>query len=285
MSMCVFFRMLLTALWQAIGAIGLVLGIVSAICPCCISHYWYLFLIGACLICLAWCLIKLLPRKEIDIKINDDLNVQIKQKDILLSDIERGIVIIPVNNYFDTQVDNLVVSSRKLHGKFVKYFQEHYKNIDLEAAIQKALEADGIKSSGRHNGNRKHLAEGTKLDQYPLGTVIRIKVSDDKFFFLVVASEFDEENHVVPQLENNPIMLINLFKKINQWNNDLPVYLPLIKGAQMGQGNSLQDHLEVLLKCLSIVHPYVTEGGTTICITKDVTKEIKLNQIKYKIEH
>lgn len=283
--MCIFFRILLTALWQAIGAIGVVLGIVSAICPCCISCYWYWFLIGACLICIGWCLIKLLPRKAIDVKINKGLKVQIRQKDILSDDITKGIVVIPVNNYLDTQVDNVVISKEKLHGKFVEYFQKTYKDINLEEEIQKALEADEIRPAGRHNGKRKNLAEGTKLDQYPLGTVIRIKVSDEKFFFLVVASEFNEDNHVIPQLENNPVMLINLFKKINMWNNDLPVYMPLIKGAQMGQECGLQDHLELLLRSLSIIHPYVTVGGTKVCLLEQDMQEISLNRIKYLIEH
>ncbi|MCR4828273.1 MAG: DUF6430 domain-containing protein [Bacteroidales bacterium] len=42
------------------------------------------------------------------------------------------IIVIPVNDYLDTPNNNVIISKRYVHGKFIDYYKDHYPQKNLE---------------------------------------------------------------------------------------------------------------------------------------------------------
>ena len=52
---------------------------------------------------------------------------------------EEGMKVIPVNEYFDTEVDNVIISQTTLHGMYIKEYLK-YNNIEsLNSKIEESL--------------------------------------------------------------------------------------------------------------------------------------------------
>ena len=239
---------------------------------------WVLSLIVAIL----WGLYSIYPKKRIFINFPQKRNIQIRIGDLFSIKEKNGIIVIPVNNYLDTQLENDIVGYNTIHGKFIIYYQRHYIGKDLDAEISRAIARDEIKSS--KSMKKRKAVLNRKLESYPLGTVVRL-IESDKQYYLVVATEFDEDNHVIHQPEKFTYMLLQMMKWINKYNSGHPVYLPLIGSGQTGLNLSKQKALCHLLYCFSMVDHYVTTGGTTILVYPNDKKDISLNQILYEFKN
>ena len=61
--------------------------------------------------------------RSLTIQMRPQLQVTVKEGDVLK---EKGIIVIPVNNYFDTIVDDVIISKKSVHGQFVlQYLAEN----------------------------------------------------------------------------------------------------------------------------------------------------------------
>ena len=258
----------------AMGTISCILTIFIGIWPrfnC--SCMW-----GCCLFAsIAWGFSSIIPGKEIRIDFIRRRRIRVKVGDLF--DTERGsIVVIPVNNYLDTQLQHDVIGPHTVHGLFIQHYRDKYPRKNLDDEITNAISRDGILSSGSV-ASRRNVSG--KLDKYPLGTVVRL-FEEDKQYYLVVATEFDENNHVIYQPEKYTYMLLTMMEKINTYNSGHPIYMPIIGSGQTGLNLSKQKTLCHILQCFSLVDHYVTMGGTTIVVHKSDTKFISLNKVKYE---
>ena len=199
-----------------------------------------------------------------------------------LFDTERGsIVIIPVNNYLDTQLEHDVIGPHTVHGLFIQHYRDKYPGKNLDNEINNAIARDGILSSGSVPLRRNVSG---KLDKYPLGTIVRL-FEEDKQYYLVVATEFDENNHVIYQPEKFTSMLLSMMGKINTYNSGHPIYMPIIGSGQTGLNLSKQKTLCHILQCFNLADHYVTTGGTTILLHKKDKKYVALNKVKYEFNN
>ena len=229
---------------------------------------------------IAWGFSSIIPGKEIRIDFIRRRRIRVKVGDLF--DTERGsIVVIPVNNYLDTQLQHDVIGPRTVHGLFIQHYRDKYPRKNLDDEITNAISRDGILSSGSV-ASRRNVSG--KLDKYPLGTVVRL-FEEDKQYYLVVATEFDENNHVIYQPEKYTYMLLTMMEKINTYNSGHPIYMPIIGSGQTGLNLSKQKTLCHILQCFSLVDHYVTMGGTTIVVHKSDTKFISLNKVKYEFNN
>ena len=108
---------------------------------------------------------------------------------------------------------------------------------------------------------------------------------EDKQYYLVVATEFDENNHVIYQPEKFTSMLLSMMGKINTYNSGHPVYMPIIGSGQTGLNLSKQKTLCHILQCFNLADHYVTTGGTTILLHKKDKKYVALNKVKYEFNN
>ena len=257
------------------GLLASAVTIVSTFVPC-IGQFG-IFALFALLIfsliaavCMAW------PTKSVEIELSQTASLKIFEGDIL--SIKRGVVVIPFNDYFDTLVDNKVIGTDTLHGKFVNKFRIEYPNIDLDEEIRKSLSAYG------YTENKERPVEG-KQYKYPLAAVARVSVNPELHYYLLAATEFNWENHPIEQPEMYSYIMQKLYKYINTNCSGLPVYMPIIGTGQMGLNLAKEDVLYEMIHNMMLVKPYVTRGGSNIVIYKGDMPEISLNRIKYLLRH
>lgn len=130
----------------------------------------------------------------------DGSTVNIKCGDLFL---EGGLKVIAFNEYFDTIVDNKIISKTSLNGVFInEYFQDNVA--DLDEIIRQESNDDDIISKGvlRQNG-------GNSI-KYRLSTSIVYKD-----FVLTAFTKFDEQNRAVLTMPEYIEFLINFWDKIN----------------------------------------------------------------------
>lgn len=243
----------------------------------CLLHYApYICLV----IAIVWGIYKIFPRKCISITFhkNEDRTIKVKEGDIW--SVKNGIVVIPVNNFFDTQVDDIIIAKRSLHGQFIEQYRKRYPKKNLDNEINASIKRDGISFSGTYQ-NRNNLHDHNHEHCYPLGTVVRL-IEGKIQYYLVVATEFDKNNHVISEPEKFSMMLLTMIKKINEWNSGVRVYLPIIGAGQTGLPLTKQEILTEILSCFNLAKKYVAFGGTTILVYKGDMKEISLNKIDYQ---
>ena len=126
-------------------------------------------------------------RSSIDINLNGEKKIIIKSGNLFD---QKDIIVIPVNRYFDTEVNDEIISPRSIHGQFVeKYYPYNIDELDRkidEELKDKKYDIDGNRPSG-------------KKKKYPFGTMAEIKLAD-KTFLLVALTDFDYAQHVIPNV-------------------------------------------------------------------------------------
>lgn len=266
---------------QGIACMGVLSGLVTIAsvafpsingCTC----IWY-----TCLgLSVLWGIHKVIPETDIEVEFIKRRTIKISKGSIW--DVKKGIVVVPVNNFFDTQVDDYVVGKGTLHGQFVNLYSRLYNTKNLDKEIIKSIEGDRIQSTGVYE-DRKHVKNGHK-EAYPLGEIIRLKEGDLQYY-LVVATQFDEDNHVIYEPEKYTMMLLRMINKISKWNSGVPVYLPIIGSGQTGLPLTKQEILSEMLTCFNQAEKYVALGGTTIMVYDDDMKDVSLSKIKYQFKN
>ena len=271
------------SLWWAhfVCVIGTLATIYTISALCCAYLNEHAKEVGAALlVCSAVIAIyKVWPKNSVTIKLKNRLSVNVKIGDLFA--IKKGVIVIPVNDYFDTQVDNIVIGENTLHGRFVKYFKTQYPDLDLYKEIQKAVKQDGVKPIAE-NKERLRVKHGYNK-KFELGTVVRI-IEGQMQYYLLVATEFDKDNHIISQPQKYAMILQRLYDYINVHNSGVSVYIPIIGSGQMGLQQSKDEILEFMLRNLRFTSQYFTQGGTTIMIYEKDKSEFHLNKLKYDIE-
>ena len=269
-----FFEKMILAMGTLSTLMTIIIGIYSPFNTTCI---WEVCLLAA----IIWGVYSICPKNHISVNFVRRRVIQIAFGDLFK--VERNsIVVIPVNNYLDTQLEYDVIGANTVHGQFITYYQQNYPEKNLDDEIDKAIKRDGISSYGKEELERKNVRNG-KLDKYPLGTVVRL-FEKDREYYLVVATEFDRDNHVIHQPEKYTYMLLRMMYWINKYNSGHPVYLPIMGAGQTGLNLSKQKILCHMLHCFELAEHYVTTGGTTILLRCEDRKEISLNQIQYEFD-
>lgn len=234
------------------------------------DYEWY-YIIGFILFNLFIAGLMSISKKQICLKLNHNTTAHIFVGDLFT---QSGIIIIPVNEYFDTLVGENVVSEDTLHGKFInQYFANNISELDnkMNLALSNIIfEIDDERPIGK---NKK----------YPLGTTIEIK-KDDKTFFLVVLTNFNENNRASVSKSKYQEVLAKLFDFIEQFSQGKIVNLPLIGGSnRAGLDISLQKRLECII-LTALFRNQLSLGILNIVLTEKTLKEINLNKIDLIID-
>lgn len=206
---------------------------------------------------------------------NIDINVEGSEVTIKVGDIfsESGLKTIPFNEYFDTLVDNKIISDKSLNGIFIKQYMEdelstlnhHIDNysFDKEDVLDKNLK--------RRFG---------KLQRYQIGTIC---LYND--FILTAFAKFDDDNKAILTMPEYLEFLINFWDNVNNVYAQQSVSTPIFgSGITRIKGHktiSDEDLLKIMLWTFRISemrfkHP----AKLTIVISKDKIDRINLLDIK-----
>lgn len=208
-------------------------------------------------------------REKVKIKINNNTMLNVFVGD--LGNYKN--VVIPVNDYFDTQVDDFVVSPDSLHGKFIK--NEFGGNTELLGQMMDEQLVD-IKhkiNSTRRIGRKKY---------YPLGTTIKISYKD-RDYYLVVLTQFDSNNKANLNSSSYQIIVASLLDFIATHSQGKRISLPLIGGSARTGLHTLskQQKLELIILSMMLSDRLSIDEGLDIVISKNDWKRISLNRAKF----
>ena len=208
------------------------------------------------------------PKQKIEFKIGRKINVKVEFRDIFKNE---GNIIIPVNEYFDTKVDDNIISSKSLHGKFIKHI--FGGNVgELDRKIEHELNGiDFFFNESRYAGKKK---------KYPIGTTIKIEKSG-KYYILFAFTKFDEYNKAQCSNIEYHNALNTLFDFLHKNSQGLSVNLPLIGSGPSGVNLSKQRLLEHLISMIELNDYLTISGGINICLHNSLNSEINLNRIAY----
>lgn len=168
----------------------------------------------------------------------------------------NSIFVIPVNTAFDVIVDDdltkasALVSSKTLHGQFIKDISKNISVVELDEMIKKSLSDFGykpIKEISVKRGNSK---------LYPIGTIATIQ-NKNVYYYLLAISQFDKSNVAHSTKEDIITAIIALIKKYNENGQCNDLYIPLF-GTGLSRSNISNKYIALQI-IISIFKAYESE--------------------------
>lgn len=232
----------------------------------------YIF-IGLVIGSILWIVISLIlsyRMKEVKLDI-DGSEIEIVKGDIFTY--PRNVYkVIAFNEFFDTVVDDKIISSSSLNGQYLNKF--HLNVTDLD---EKILHDDRMQSRIIEKGVSRPL--GGKTTRYRLGSVYK-----DMDFFLVAFSKFNDENEANLKLHEYANCLINFWNEINILYAQKEVIVPLLgSGITRHQDFDATPHqlLEVMLWTFKISKVKFKEPSKiTIVLHESQYKKVNFYKLK-----
>lgn len=184
---------------------------------------------------------------------------------------EQGLKTITFNEYFDTKVDEAIISSKTINGFFL-----NNKVSDI-AEIDELIEND---SECRENivAINDTRPDGKKI-KYKLGTAVRYGE-----YILVAFSRFDEHNQAYLSLADYLSCLAHYWEEVNQIYNGENIVLPLlgtgITRFKCGNSISGQRALEMMIQIFEYNNlSFAAACKITLVISPKLKNEINLYDI------
>lgn len=184
---------------------------------------------------------------------------------IIVGDIfkQEGFKLIPFNERFDTQVDDIVIAHGTLNGVMIDKYVSN-KN-QLTATIERAkCDASRFKAS--------------KKGVFPLGRLIAFED-----FLLLAFTHFSEENVAYIDVSEYEQALLNMWSEMRRVYAGREINIPLIgSGITTLVGRSVKDYT-ALLKCILCTlerSNFQPVKGVKIVLTQEAIKQVDMNRIK-----
>lgn len=209
--------------------------------------------------------------KKVTLSVNNSI-IEIEAGDLF--DCE-GFKMIAFNEYYDTLVDNEIVSERTLNGKYIKRFYPDASGLD-EKILTNSHARDCILSSIQR-------ARG-KCDKYKLGTIIK-----DGQYFLLAFTKFDAENRAYLEINEYADCLLNMWNECDIHYAGNSVVLPLLgSGITRFRGYeniSDQELLEMIIWTFKVSRiRFQYPAKAKIVLTKNSLDKINLYEIKQRFK-
>ncbi len=228
--------------------------------------------LGTLLLIYAILLIMANVMTRLKLKINNSI-VNIRFDDIF-NQPESDLKVIAFNEYFDTKVDDVIISKNTLNGKYLLQLEQPIEELD-------ELIANSTYMQDRIAGKNSKRKAG-KIVRYKLGTIYK-----NKDYLLVALTHFDENNRAQLTLQQYSDCLINMWNEIDNLYNGQTVTLPLL-GSGITRFKDCRDItdqelLEIILWTYRISKVKFTYPSC-LNIVLDERKKDKLNLYKLKGE-
>ena len=208
-------------------------------------------------------------KKSAKLKIGNT-KIIIKQGDLFN---ESGTKVIPVNEYFDVDIENGVVDPASLHGQYIK---SHTLQMPDE------LYADIVKSLQNKRPTAVDPARpfGGQI-KYKLGTIY----DDKKGYFLLAYSKFDKDNRAY--LKNDDIVqcYTNLWNEIDIIRGTKSIAFPVLGAGgivRFSKEYTPQQLIELILWSFRISGVHLSKNATlSIVVHKSLAKDVDFLKLSY----
>ena len=213
-------------------------------------------------------------KTSLDLKISNTLKVKVKEGNIFDYVGNENYVVIPVNEYFDTIVNETIINKGTIHGQFItRYYGENHKKLHEE--VETYFAANGLKGKCV---NREGSQGYDK--KYPLGACAIIKKENTNFVLLAL-THFDKENHAYVELSEFGRSISTLCKTLADKVQDKPIYMPLMGMGLSRLNQSGQFILKYTLDTIVGIKDLAIQKGIYIVVYPPVAKTLNLNEIRY----
>lgn len=187
---------------------------------------------------------------------------------------ESGLKVIAFNEYFDTQVDNKIISEKTLNGIYLKSKIEDVNALDELIEQDEHLNSDGIKI------DRNNTRIQGKKDRYKLGTIFQ-----HNEYLLTAFSKFDNKNRAYLHMNDYINFLLNFWNEVDIVYNGRSIVIPLLGSGLTRFKNyemiTDQELLELLIWSFKISKIKFTYPSTVSIIVHESKKD-KINFYKLK---
>ena len=163
-------------------------------------------------------------RKQIKLNIGGT-SIQIKADNLFN---QEGLKVIPFNDFYDTQVDDVVISHRSLNGQYIDEYCS-YNIHELDEIISKNKKL-------KENIKEINVCRDGKSTRYSIGSTI---VVDD--FVLTAFSIFDENNCARLTINDYLSFLMRFWNEINSVYAQKKVVVPIFGSGITRFTNGMED--------------------------------------------
>lgn len=186
---------------------------------------------------------------------------------------EQGLKVIAFNEYFDTLVDEKIISSSSLNGQFIKTYVEDVATLDNDireckhlSSPDRILESNTIRAKG-------------KTQKYKLGSIC--EYGD---YLLTAFTKFDKDNRAFLSMSDYINCLLNFWNEVDIVYANRSIIVPLL-----GTGitrfpeytMSEQEKLELLLWSFKISRiKFTYPAEVTIVIHESIQDKINFYALK-----
>lgn len=190
--------------------------------------------------------------------------ITIKVGDIF---VEQGLKVIPCNEYFDTQVDDVIIARNTLNGKML---QNHIDDIEeVKKDIKNALQDSTKLPMPEKKGDKW---------RFPLGRIVR-----HKDFAMLSFTHFNDQNEAYILAGEYEQCLLRMWTELRRVYAGEPIVLPLI-GSGITDIDGIQEKDNTfLLRCILCTlrsSKLIPDTGVTIVLTDEVMESIDMNIIR-----
>jgi len=195
--------------------------------------------------------------------------------DVKIGDLhqEKGLKVIAFNEYFDTLVDNDVIASSSLNGKFINDYIDDVAELDMKINESKHL-------SSRKLEDNLEKTEG-KTQKFKLGSIY---VHGE--YLLTAFTKFDEDNRAFLTMADYVSCLLNFWNEIDIVYANRSVVIPLLGASALTRvrdynAMSEQEKLELLLWSFKVSRiKFTYPAKVTIVIHESIRDKINFYKLK-----
>lgn len=196
-------------------------------------------------------------------------DVTIKYDDLFS---QQGIKVIGFNEFFDTQVDEKIISSNSLNGVFITQHSAGAPSIDSTIDNEVRL----IKNVVERDVSRLY---GGKTIRYKLGSICPVED-----YFLLALSRFDEDNRATISIEDYISCLMHMWNELDRYYAGKPISMPLL-GSGITRFNNADLSPQELLKYIIMTFKaskvkFNNTSSLTIVLNEKIKDEINLYDIQ-----
>ena len=206
----------LYGIWVSWCSIAFSILVIFIDIPDAYKRFWGLSLLLAFILLYIVLVVWAKTRFKRTLRINNSI-LEIKVGDIF-SDNEKGLKAIAFNEYFDTVVDDIVISKSSLNGQFIDKYVDNLELLDtkIDQAVSlygEQLELNPSRITGK---NRK----------YKLGSIFPYE-QGNQTFLLTALSHFDDANRAYLSMPDYLNFLISFWDSVDKVYAGRSIILPL----------------------------------------------------------
>lgn len=229
------------------------------------SHWTWLLLIG-----LIWIIYENWPQTEFCYKLKDrDIRIQLSIGDLFKY---PGDLIVPTNSSIDTSFDDNLISKNSTQGQFtLKYFKEsRFLEQDIQIYLAGRIPSEMLPDKKKGNKYR-----------YEIGEVIKLKLPEDKFAYLPISSNINNEGIASTNFDNILVSLGKLWEFLIEKGELSELNIPILG---TGRGRILEDR-ETIIRTIILSFISATSSSKKFCNKLNIVihpKDFSEHQINIK---